>query len=552
MNLMQLLRTVRHLRGKQVVGQVTHRLRRTWEDPARILSYTVPQFQQCAWKPRKPFLAPRYPSPDEMLAGRFTFINRTETLHWPPDWDCLYLPKLWQYNLHYCDHLWGLGFDDSCKMALDWIEHHTPRCGRVGWEPYPTSLRLMNWCAVFFEKFRSQIENDVPARDKIWQSIWRQSEWLSRHLETHLMGNHLLENAAALTVVGSCFAGDDPGRWLQRGLDLLRKQLAEQVLADGGHFERSPMYHTRVVYVLAMLSNIGRDEIDQIVAEPLARATAAMKRLTHPDGRIALLSDSAFDIYNDPTELAEYLGSPQSAPPGNFALPETGYFGARTADGSYIICDAGPIGPDYLPGHAHGDMLSFELSLRGHRVITDSGVYDYARSPQRSYCRSTAAHNTVEINGQSQCEFWDVFRVGRRGTVHDVAFDSRDDGFTLSAWHDGYCQQQSCTRHHRTFNWRHNGLLSIEDTITTDSPVHFVSRLHLHPDCSIISQTPEAVGVRYPAGDFAIRFGGPGYLTVTSSSYFPQFNREYNRPLIELRGRVYARAAFRWEIGHRA
>ena len=48
-------------------------------------------------------------------------------------------------------------------------------------------------------------------------------------------------------------------------------------------------------------------------------------------------------------------------------MPDTGYYGARSADGHYVVCDAAPIGPDYNPGHAHGDLFSFELSLGGHR-----------------------------------------------------------------------------------------------------------------------------------------------------------------------------------------
>ena len=74
-------------------------------------------------------------------------------------------------------------------------------------------------------------------------------------------------------------------------------------------------------------------------------------------------------------------------------------FGARTADGHYLVCDAAPIGPDYLPGHAHGDLLSFELSLGGHRVFVDSGVESYEADELRRYCRSTRAHNTVELDG---------------------------------------------------------------------------------------------------------------------------------------------------------
>ena len=87
---------------------------------------------------------------------------------------------------------------------------------------------------------------------------------------------------------------------------------------------------------------------------------------------------------------------------GTFALAESGYYGERTERGHYVIviCDAGPIGPDYVPGHGHADLFSFELSLNGARLVVDSGVASYEAGPMRQYCRSTRAHNTLEIDGQ--------------------------------------------------------------------------------------------------------------------------------------------------------
>src|SRR5688500_6439787 len=355
MNLPRLIRTVRHLRAEQIVGQIKHRLRRPFDDPARARRWIAPPFEGCRWKPLAEFQPPITGgnSAASIRAGQFTFLNQTHNLGSPIDWRASALPKLWRYNLHYHDYLWLLTRDDAIALLDDW----TARAPTEAWEAYPTSLRLMNWCMNF---------RDVPER--LWPSVYRQSEWLSRHLETHLMANHLLENAAALAMVGSCFAGHAAQRWLDIGTKLLREQLDEQILPDGGHVERSSMYQARVVYVLRQLRNPGNEELSRMVSEKLDRATAALAMMCHPDRQIALLNDSAFNIY--PIENADL-------PPGPFALNDTGYFGARTADGHYIICDAGPIGPGYQPGHAHGDIFSFELSYFGHRVIVDSGVYDY-------------------------------------------------------------------------------------------------------------------------------------------------------------------------------
>lgn len=539
------LHTVRHLRARQILAQLGYRWRRLIERPER-------------WRPRgaRPTECGRPPSTEFLAAGvqanlaetvkqgRFEFLNRSENLGWPPEWSCDELPKLWQYNLHYFEYLWALDDAEAKAVVLDWIRRHDLRKGRVGWEPYPTSLRLMNWCCGLLDRFRRQPDGDDEFRRLVSQSIFEQAEWLGRHLETHLLGNHLLENGAALALVGARFEGPAAEHWLRVGKRILAEQLPEQVLADGGHFERSPMYHCRVLYLTLALINTGQPELVKLLTPTAARMLEALGPMCHPDGRIALLNDSALGIYNEPQELLRYAAQlpqlpelPDSPPQGPFALPETGYYGARSRDGDYVICDAGPIGPDYLPGHAHGDMLSFELSLRGHRVIVDSGVYDYVPGEMRSYCRSTRAHNTVEIEGQDQCEFWGAFRVARRGRPSDVTWQADDDGFRLSASHDGYRRLAGKPCHVREFVWQSTQFaaldrLTINDHIRSSADIRAVSRLHLHWSCQIAKISQNRVDVTYPAGRFSVRFFGEGTLSAEPSWYCPEFGKKIpNRAL---------------------
>ena len=124
---------------------------------------------------------------------------------------------------------------------------------RVGWDPYPTSLRLINWCGFFFGRFKDDTESDRGFCRTLWESLYTQCDWLGRHVETHLLGNHYLENAAALAFAGACFRGEHARKWLNRGMRILSGQIREQILPDGVHFELSPMYHCRILYVLAVL-----------------------------------------------------------------------------------------------------------------------------------------------------------------------------------------------------------------------------------------------------------------------------------------------------------
>lgn len=523
---LRLLRTVRHLRPRQLAAQIRHRLPRRGpriEDPDEASP-------DARWRPDA-FPAPTGEDANDraaILAGRLSFAGAKSAVGFPPAWDGLGMNPLWRYNLHYHDFLWELTFAEARAVVLDWIAH---RPG-PGWAPYPTSLRLVNWCALFYGRHAALTGADEPLRQTLWASIRAQARHLERNLEWHLLGNHLLENAVALAVVGSCFDHPAAERWLDKGRALLERELAEQFLPDGGHVERSPMYQCRVVHDLRVLAATAEPRLVALAAPRLEAATRALGEMTHPDGDIALLNDSAFGIYPKPDDV------PAPDRPRAFALDRTGYFGARTPDGDYVICDAAPMGPDYQPGHGHADLFSFELSFGGRRVVVDSGVFGYDAGPCRDYCRATRAHNAVEIEGESQAELWGAFRVGRRPRPRAVLWDESAGGFTLSGEHDGYGHLPGSPRHRRCFAWRHDGRLVIEDRIASARPVDAVARLHLHPACRIEDLGPGRCTVRAADASVAISWQGWQAATVDASTYCPRFGVAQPNRCLALAARV--------------
>ncbi len=540
----RLVRTLKHLRPRQVAAQLQVRLARLVERPERFARRKPPPWPGLRWSPAGPFLpaGPQNNDSRAVLAGRLELAGRQHEVGWPPNWEAAHASRLWRYHLHYLEPLWTLAFTEAAELARHWIRAHRLGRNRTGWDPYPTSLRMVNLCGVFFGEHRERSLAATELRDELWASLYLQAEWLRRHLETHLLGNHLLENAIALTAAGSCFAGPDASRWRQTGLRLLRQQLSEQILSDGGHCERSPMYQTRIAWALAFLANTGDPEVARPVRPALERCLGALRLLCHPDGRIALFNDAALNMTNPAAEVLDYaarqLGTDDSAPAaGSFSLPRTGYHGAATSRGDYLLVDAGPIGPDYQPGHGHADLFSFELSLAGRRVVVDSGNFDYEPSERRAYCRSTRAHSTVEIDGQDQCELWAVFRVGRRAVPRDVALRTGEHGFTLSAWHDGYEHLPGAPRHRRELSWHDAGIVAVRDTVRSGRPVTAVSRLHFHPDCRIVTAGDRRAVLRTADGAVTVLFAGAGRLQAERGLYCPRFGEARERDVLAFESR---------------
>ena len=153
------------------------------------------------------------------------------------DWHPADKSRLWRYNLHYFDYLqWDVIAPDVRDALIEsWLAQNPPGC-EDAWEPYTVSLRIVNWVKYFAGR------DDLPAT---WQqSLFEQAHWLSHNLERHILANHFLKNAKALIFAGAAFDGRHAGEWLSLGKTLFREQIAEQFLPDGGHYERSPMYHS--------------------------------------------------------------------------------------------------------------------------------------------------------------------------------------------------------------------------------------------------------------------------------------------------------------------
>lgn len=403
--------------------------------------------------------------------ARFRFLNEARELDGGGTWNDPETPKLWLYNLHYFDDLNAEGARARREWHLAlirlWVEENPPAWGN-GWEPYPTSLRIVNW-------IKWDLGGETLPRESV-HSLAVQARWLDRNLETHLLGNHLLANAKALVFAGAFFQGAEAEGWLRKGIEILRREVPEQVLPDGGHFERSPMYHSLVLEDLLDLVNLSRAYPGPIRDErgvptrgwenAAFRMRCWLQAMLHPDGEIALFNDAAFGIAPSPAQLEGYakrLGlQPVPVPSdGVTRLRESGYM--RIRNGNVVaLLDVAPLGPDYLPAHGHADTLSFELSVHGSRVIVDAGTSCYERGAERTCQRSTPAHNTVVVDGKDSSEVWGSFRVARRARPFGLYVAESRGIAQVVCSHDGYGRLPGKVVHRRAWKIA-NDRVRIED-----------------------------------------------------------------------------------------
>jgi uncharacterized heparinase superfamily protein len=471
-------------------------------------------------------------------AGSFCFLNEERSLEEAGGWDNDLVPRLWRYNLHYFDDLNAGGAVKRVQwhhaLIELWILENPPAQG-TGWEPYPTSMRIVNW-------IKWSLNGNGLAPDAI-DSLAVQARWLRRHLEIHLLGNHLFANAKALVFAGLYFEGREAESWLKKGLSLLAREIPEQIFPDGGHFERSPMYHAILLEDMLDIVNLHRAyrrETEHGWNETIAKMRRWLSVMCHPDGEIVFFNDSAVGIAIAPLALEAYarrlgyeaVGCP-SEPVIN--LPESGYVRV-TAGSACAFLDLAPVGPDYLPAHAHADTLSFELSIGGQRVLVNSGTSEYGEGAERLRQRGTAAHNTLRIDGQDSSEMWAGFRVGRRARV--TASGSSQTGTSIRVWgeHDGYCYLPGLSKHHREWEFTQSEL-SISDEVQGQGEHQIEVFFHVHPACSAFRNDDGEVSILDSQGVLLCAIGtkGPGELEIRSSTYHPEFGLALGNQLVSYR-----------------
>ncbi|MGH9842629.1 MAG: heparinase II/III family protein [Blastocatellia bacterium] len=508
MNPLLLWRTVRHLRWEQIVYRPVRaaqfrlyrafpRLTAQWivagSDAPAVSNDRLAAIRRVCTNSLAHLNAPLEELEPRLLdlgEGRFRFVNRTKQIP-RMDWNRRYENHLWNYHLHYFDFaVWcarALAERDdqwswaTCRRLIEsWIEQ--ARIGRSdGWDPYPISLHTVNW--IYAYVLVSDVARDRAFLDRWRASLHRQLAFLDRHLEFQHLANHLLKNVKAL-VIGGLFFNQDA--WLQKGEQLLWRELDEQVLADGGHFERSPMYHAQALAdfleCYALLRAFDRlPQIEAIEAKlrAMARFLAAMR---YPDGRLAQFNDSANSKENDVALLLESAARIVGREPASTtqAFPETGYYvWSATDESEKIVVDAGPPSVEYNAAHVHCDLLSYELWLSGRPFIINSGVHGYGGDQFREYARSTRAHNTVMFDGVEQSEVWGTHRMARRARL--LTADWRTEGGEVR-FRGSYRRYDGALIHERRIRRNAGGDWFVTDCVRGGPVTRAISFIHLHPE----------------------------------------------------------------------
>ena len=450
-----------------------------------------------------------------LVDGEFLLINSRHKADLGT-WQVPEASHLWNFNLHYFEYCVPIaaryvrtgdatGPELFKRLVCSWIGACEYPRGDA-WHPYTISLRLVNWL-ICLDLFGEVLTGDEDFMGAFSASIYRQYRHLLANQEKHLLANHYLENLKTLVICALLFGENEVLAEVE--CDYLA-QLDEQVLPDGVHYERSMMYHKLILEGLLRVElayrSVGKAAPVK-VAFKARQMLDAMASIERGMGKTPFFNDAADGVAKECGPLICACRDVYGYEPDDTktAFPDSGFY--KLYDGNAaLVFFAGEPGPRYMLGHAHCDLLSFELSVDGIPVIVNSGTFAY-QSELRSYFRSTAAHNTATIDGEEQMECWAEHRVARG--VSDVHVEERNGHRIVASFRN--CKG----RLHRRIVDIDHGVVSVVDAFD-GRPQQVIDFVHL----------------AYGRDSFARKVSCDCFETVDNYSYSPFLGETYGDSLV--------------------
>src|SRR5499427_327329 len=430
------------------------------------------------------------------------------------------------------------------EQVSDWIDANPVGVG-INWaSSLEVAFRSISWLwATQMLVDSGEVKPDFFAR--LLKSLIEHG----RHIETYISyyfspNTHLTGEALGLFYLGLALPEMvRAGGWRDLGLRILLEQAQKQVRADGVYYEQSSYYHRYTadfythLFALTRANDFGLDRSSETtLLQKLEALLDHMMWITRPDGTSPLFGDDdggrliklAARAANDfcdtlaigsavlnrvdwkyvagdaPAEMLWLIGPEgverydrmRAEPPREISreFKSGGYFVMRDGwrrDSSFVLIDCGPHGAETGCGHAHSDALSIEFASRGVTWIVDPGAYVYAADAKtRDEFRSTAAHNTVTVDDQSQSASSTPFSWRTAAECRLHGFIERGDAIFFQGSHDGYERLRDPVKHTRSVIFvkpnAHAGLpeyLIVRDRFTANRRHRYAIRYHLAPGC---------------------------------------------------------------------
>jgi uncharacterized heparinase superfamily protein len=426
-------------------------------------------------------------------------------------------------------------FFRACVSYLSgwWVNDAAPP-GPAWSSTLEAALRLINW-SLAWQLLGLQQRGERPEVEAFrieWLAhIYRHAKFVSANLSRFSSANnHLIGELAALCIARRTWpCWPQLHRWGAHARIELEREAIKQIAPDGSSREQASWYQ-RFVFDLLLLA--WRAEADEQpfchrLRERLVASARFIDALRDRSGHLLAFGDEdsarligldpkSPDPWDEMNELVDAINTDaaigaqthvsdapvwlfgtasRSAAPNRAAnahprrFDEGGLYllGRRGQREALMSVDCGPLGYLGIAAHGHADALAVQLSVAGYPVLVDRGTYVYNADPvAREFFRSTAAHNTVTVDGRSQSEPGGSFLWLDKARARLRDFRSDDAEGVFAGEHDGYRRLPDPVLHRRDIAWSGSGdRFTITDTLIGQKQHSVCIAWHFAPSCEV-------------------------------------------------------------------
>lgn len=441
----------------------------------------------------------------------------------------------------------ALGTEAARTRARDlvggWIDAHA-RWSPLAWRADVLGERLANWFAA--HDFLSA-GGDAEFAHRFLGSAAIQARHLGR-----IAGVATLHAGAFPAVKGLIYCGvclPDSRGGVAAGLKLLGQELARQILPDGGHIQRNPSLHLRVLRSLIDIHGIldaAHLEVPTALRSAIDRMVPMLRCMRLGDGGLATFNGGAV---GDRGDIDAVLAQAAVKGKALSSAPHSGF--QRLAAGrTVIVVDAGPPPPPGPDRHAHAGTLSFEMSVGRERLIVNCGGGAQSHEPWRAAIRATAAHSTVGVDDTNSMEIRADGGVGRRPVHVNCQRRESDGNLWLEINHDGYRENRDLVHRRHLYLDAPGEDLRGEDTLIGSGGQTYTARFHLHPrvHASAVEDGETVLLKLAKGGVWRFRAAG-GAMALEESVYVDAVHGALKSEQIVVSGRLNGRSTmFKWAL----
>ncbi|MHC4294776.1 MAG: heparinase II/III family protein, partial [Planctomycetota bacterium] len=468
-------------------------------------------------------------------------------------------------NIHYAEAL--------VKQLNSWLIQCPFGIGMQWRSALELGVRLINWVwALDLIRESHLIRSPFKTRllNTVYRHIWEVARKYSYGSSSN---NHLIGEAAGVFIATSYFHNlKGTKHWRAEARRILHREMLAQTFADGGTREQALGYHLFTLQLFLLAGLVGRwcrDDFDAAYWERLEKMFEFLGALCEggsdppmfgdcDDGYVLELSDDPHDprewlstgavLFNRPdlarranhySQTALWVAGGQgeqkfdslvkshnNSAIASRAFEQSGYYMLQCGKGSErisVVFDCGELGLAPLCAHGHADALSFTLRAGGQDVLVDPGTYDYFSYPRwRDYFRSTAAHNTVVIDGEDQSVMQGAFLWARGAKARALEWSPSESGGLIVAEHDGYTRLSDPVIHRRRVELDGpRGRIIIRDEIIARGKHEVAVCFHFSEQCYLEKIADGVFGADFGAGVATILMDARLAMSVLQGSEEP-------------------------------